>query len=129
MTGQMQLLERVREQTETKTDYATAKALGITQSTLLDIKKGRQGLGNEACFRAAELLGEDAAHVIAAVEIDKAKTEQKREFWKRQLPRSAPSLAHASVGAAEPAALSGGTRANTARHSPTRRGRPAKSTY
>jgi transcriptional regulator with XRE-family HTH domain len=92
MTPSIALAEKVRERTQTKTDYAVAKALGISQSNLAKILEGKRGFGNEACFRAAEILGRDPKDIIAEVELHRAGPD-KKTFWEKRLPRLLPAVA------------------------------------
>lgn len=92
MTPSIALAERVRQSTETKTDYAVAKALGISQSNLKQILEGKRGLGLEACFRAGELLGQDVKEIIAEIELHRASPD-KKHFWEKRLPRLLPAVA------------------------------------
>ncbi len=81
MNASQKIVERVRATTETKTDYAVAKALGMPQHALTRVVRGQSNLGIEASFRAADLLRTDPAKLIAAVEQDRAPAE-KKAFWK-----------------------------------------------
>jgi hypothetical protein len=103
------LIARVREKTETRTNYAVAKALRMSPANLDRVLKGKSGLGNEACFRAAKLLHLPVAEVIAYVEEDRAKSAELREFWRLQLPRLLPSIAIAATAlyVADPALIGG----------------------
>lgn len=91
------IIERVRARTDTGTNYAVSKALGMSQSNLARVLKGGSSLGNEACFRAAALLDMDPADVIAYVEEDRAPTPEKKEFWRTRLPRVLPTVAAAAL--------------------------------
>lgn len=91
MTPSIALAERIRATTETGTDYAVAKALGISQSNLKQVLEGKRGLGVEACFRAAEILGQDVKEIIAEIELHRAAPE-KKAFWEKRLPRILPAL-------------------------------------
>lgn len=92
MTPSIALAEKVRERTNTGTDYAVAKALGISQSNLAKILEGKRGFGNEACFRAAEILGQDPKDIIAELELHRAGPD-KKQFWEKRLPRILPAVA------------------------------------
>lgn len=93
MTPSALLAEKIRETTRTKTDYAVAKALGMSQSNLRQVLMGERGLGNEACVRAAELLRQPLETVLAEIELPRAKTPEKRAFWEKRLPRLLPAVA------------------------------------
>lgn len=92
MNPSIVLVEKIRETTAKKTNYATAKALGISQSNLSQILLGERGLGVESCVRAAEILRVPVEHVIAEIFAHSAKTPEKRAFWEKRLPRVLPTL-------------------------------------
>ncbi|HTD72161.1 MAG TPA: hypothetical protein VK652_01440 [Steroidobacteraceae bacterium] len=97
MNASQSIAEKVRLTTERKTDYAVAKALGITQSNLKQVLLGKRTLGNESCFRAAKLLRVTAGELIADVEAERSKTPEKRAFWEKQLPRYLPVVAYLGI--------------------------------
>lgn len=78
-------LEAVRARTVTKSDYAIAKALGLTPVAVGHYLHGRRVMDNYACLRVAEALGVPLQEVIAAAEYDREKNEAKRETWTRFL--------------------------------------------
>lgn len=93
MTPSAMLAEKVRETTETRTDYATARALGVSQSYLKQVLLGQRNLGPEACVRASELLRQPLTAVLAEIELSKAQTPEKKAFWEKRLPRLLPAVA------------------------------------
>lgn len=92
MTPSALLAEKVRETTATRTDYATARALGVSQSYLKQVLLGHRNFGPEACVRAAELLKQPVTAVLAEIELSKATTPEKQAFWRERLPRVLPAL-------------------------------------
>lgn len=93
MTPSALIAEKIRATTETGTNYATAKALGISQSNLKQILDGSRNLGIEACVRAAELLKQPLSEIIAEVEMSRAHSPEKKAFWEKRLPRILPAVA------------------------------------
>lgn len=93
------LLERVRVFTETKTDYAVAKALEMPQQHVIRIKNGTLTLGPRAIVRVAEITGEPLQLILAIVELEKARSPAAVRFWEKRIPRSmAPVVAQAPSG-------------------------------
>lgn len=82
MSNTLKLIERIRSTTETGTDYAIAKALGMTQSNLIEIKKGKRWPSLKSQIRIAELLKIDLKDVVALINEDKAKTDTERAHWR-----------------------------------------------
>lgn len=93
MTPSAMLAEKVRATTETKTDYATARALGVSQSYLKQVLMGNRNFGPEACVRASELLNQPLSAVLAEIELSKATSPEKKAFWEKRLPRILPAMA------------------------------------
>jgi hypothetical protein len=89
MTNIEDLLSRTRAALGKSSDYALAKALHMTQSQLIEIKKGRQGLGPKAIVRIAEITGLTTHDVLVLANEERAKTPDDKEFWGRRSPRFA----------------------------------------
>jgi len=81
LTATEGLLEQVRTKLEGATDYAIGKKLGILRQRVSDYRKGDRQADAYACLRFAEVLERDPLEVIALVEADAAKTDERRAFW------------------------------------------------
>lgn len=99
MSPSCALAERIRQTTKTGTDYAVAKALGMSQSTLKEVLDGKRNFGVEACVRASELLHEDLKAIIAEVEETRARTPEKKAFWEKRRPRLLPAVIITGIAA------------------------------
>jgi hypothetical protein len=75
------LLEAVREKLGSVTDYAIGKTLQLHQQTISRYHAGTQQADAYACAKFAEVLERDPLEVIAQVEADSAKTDERRAFW------------------------------------------------
>lgn len=62
-----------------------AKKINVLEQNLTHAKNNRRGLPEEAIWRMAELIGVDPARIVEAQQYALAKTEEKREFWKRYI--------------------------------------------
>lgn len=89
MKNQQFYIDQVRKLTETGSDYAVAKKLGITRQRMSHYKHGRHYFDDELAFRVAELLKVSPAEVIAAVHLEKSSTPEKQAFWKKALEKAA----------------------------------------
>jgi DNA-binding transcriptional regulator YdaS (Cro superfamily) len=125
--GHVNASQRYLDQVKTKlalpSDYALAKALGLQLSTVSNYRTGRRHLDARAAWLVAEALGIDLAEVIAAVEKDRARSDNDRDFWGGQLRRlgvaaavlcvahmgAIPGDAHASTASAKVASVKGYT--------------------
>jgi hypothetical protein len=100
MSNTLKLLERVREKTETRTDYAVCKALGIQLTQLKRWLANEGHPGNAAAFKIAEITGLDAKAVIALIEEDRAESKEARAYWRSVCPESVrEALAGATTAA------------------------------
>jgi plasmid maintenance system antidote protein VapI len=79
------LLDRAKAKANISSDYALAKVLGITTGNLSNIRAGRTHPSNEEAVKLATLAGLDEMDVIAEIELQTAKTEKKKEFWKHYI--------------------------------------------
>ena len=97
MSNTLKLIERIRSTTETGTDYAVAKALGITQSNLIEIKKGKRWPGPKAQVRMSELLKIELKDIVAFIGEDKATSEAERLHWRSLCSESVRSWLDAAT--------------------------------
>lgn len=83
-TATQALIERVRKTTETHTDYAVAKALGISYQRVYGYSSGANELRDASTItRAAELIGDDPSAVLAEFQAETEKSEKARFYWRR----------------------------------------------
>jgi hypothetical protein len=83
VSNTLKLIERVRSKTETGTDYAVAKALGMNQSNLRRILKGKSFPGDKARRQMVDLLPDvTLSDVVALINEDKAQSEADRAYWR-----------------------------------------------
>src|SRR6266404_9399035 len=90
------LLDRARLLCSPPTWYRLAKQTGIAQTTISRCRRRRGTLSDENAIKLGQLIGMDAATVIAYMAEDRATTPATRRFWRDQLPRLLPALAIAS---------------------------------
>src|SRR5579871_1792453 len=98
MSNTTRLLDRAVKLCSPATDYQLAKRLGIANTTIARCRKRGGTLDNMAAWKLAKMLEMEPAQVIAYIEADRAKDDNKRAFWTAQLPRALPSIAIASAG-------------------------------
>ena len=110
----LNLIEQVRARTEKHTDYAVAKALGMSQSNLARVLCGKGTLGEKAAVRVSEILQRDLLDVLAMIREETAKTEAEKQFWERRSPRISAAVAIAFVAIVAGLGLIGSHPANAA---------------
>jgi transcriptional regulator with XRE-family HTH domain len=98
MNATIRYLDAARARAGLTSDYALAKRLGMPQSTISGYRTGRRYLDARAAFQVAEVAGVDVREVIAAVELDRAKSDQDRDFWRNVMAAAASILLGGFVG-------------------------------
>jgi transcriptional regulator with XRE-family HTH domain len=81
MKTTLEYLDAVREKLNIPSDYATAKALGVTRSGVSRWRTGSGVPDTMVCVRMAEILEIEPLEIIAATEHARANDEPAREFW------------------------------------------------
>lgn len=77
------LLDRAKEATGVTTEYALAKALGLTKQQVSEYYKGRVIPSEYACLQIAKAIGRAYEEVQAIVRIEAEKDEARRETWRQ----------------------------------------------
>lgn len=76
-----------------KSDYALAKALKVHDARISDYYKGKAWPDAYACAQIALALKIDPLEVLADIESQCAKTEERREFWRGFIGRTKKAAA------------------------------------
>ncbi len=77
----IEYLDAVKVKRGISSDYALAKALGITQSTISGYRAGRSRIDDDVALSIAEILSIHPLQVIAAANAERAKTPEQRARW------------------------------------------------
>jgi len=94
----LQYLAACKARLGIESDYALAKALGVTQSTVSSYRIGRSRIDNDVALTVAEILGIDPIAVIAAASAERAKTPEQRARWTHLMEKfSVPFKSRRSV--------------------------------
>ena len=80
-----ELLDAAKKEAELPSDYALAKALGMSNAYIADWRKGKGHPSVEAATKLATLAKRDALTVIGWIEMQTAKKEKSRDYWKKFL--------------------------------------------
>ena len=64
-----------------ESDYALAKALGVTQAAVSSYRTGRSSINDDVALTVAEILGVNPMQVIAAANAERAKTPEQKARW------------------------------------------------
>lgn len=75
-----------------------ARILGIRDSYIRNVKTGRCGLPNAACYELAEYIGEEVGNVIAASNLVTEKDERRKKVFEDYLKRSGEHAMRMIIG-------------------------------
>ncbi|MGK5049349.1 DUF3693 domain-containing protein [Janthinobacterium sp. GB4P2] len=81
MKTTIQFLDAVKEKLGIESDYALAKRLGFSLSTVSNYRTGRRVLDDDAALTIALALDVHPFTVIASVNAERAKTPEQRARW------------------------------------------------
>ncbi|MBB6324358.1 helix-turn-helix domain-containing protein [Paraburkholderia sp. SIMBA_009] len=85
MRTTIEWLDAAKARLDIQSDYAAAKALGVTRSTISGYRTGRTVFDEKICIRVAEILGVDPLEVIASARVESAKDAETRGVWMHAL--------------------------------------------
>jgi transcriptional regulator with XRE-family HTH domain len=98
MNTTQKYLQRISAAYDGATDYRIAQLMNTSRQRVSHWRTGANQFDVQACFHAAHLLKIDARQVIAAVELDRAKSDQDRDFWRTIAGAAASILLGGFVG-------------------------------
>ena len=77
-------LNKAKNKENIDSDYKLAKLIGIDPSNLANLRRRNNGMDNYTAIRLAEILEINRLKIIIDIEIQKAKTEERIEYWKKK---------------------------------------------
>lgn len=101
----IEYLDAVKAARQITSDYALAKVLGITQSTISGYRAGRSRIDDDVALTIAEILGVHPLQVIAAANAERAKTPEQRARWSGVMEKFSLSFNSLLLGASPRRAL------------------------
>ena len=93
MKSTQQYLDEIKERLGVESDYALAKALGMTRASVSSYRCGRTFPDDMACAKIAEILGCEPMEVIAATNYQRSKTDDARALWESIWGKAAGAIA------------------------------------
>jgi len=93
MKSTVQYLDAVRERLDLPSDYATAKALGVTRAAVSKYRLGHSLPDDLVCAKIAEILGVETLEVIAAINYQRSKSDDARALWESIWGKAAGAIA------------------------------------
>jgi plasmid maintenance system antidote protein VapI len=99
MSGSVEVkyLEWVKLELEVDSDYALARALGVTPQHISQIRKGRAGIGVLLATKIAEAVGVEPMAVIGATQLSQGKDADESSIWKKYIQHGAHAVALAGA--------------------------------
>jgi transcriptional regulator with XRE-family HTH domain len=94
----IEYLQAVKTRLEITSDYALAKALGITQSTISGYRAGRSRIDDDVALTIADILRIHPLQVIAAANAERAKTPEQRARWSGVMEKFSASFKNHLLG-------------------------------
>jgi len=77
-------LDKAKQKLKVESDYKLAKIIGIGNAAIANIRRRKSGMDNYVASRLEDILELERMTVIIDIEIQKAKTEEKRKYWKKK---------------------------------------------
>ena len=99
MKTTIEFLDAVKEKIGITSDYALAKQLGFPLSTMSNYRTGRRIIDDDAALEVATALGVNPLAVIAAANIERAKTPEQRARWSGVMEKFSASFNSLLLGA------------------------------
>lgn len=82
MSTTLQYLDQAKERLHLPSDYALSKKLGVTTSAISNYRSGRSRIDDDVALKVAQILGLNPLEVIAAANVERAKTDEMRDMWR-----------------------------------------------
>ncbi len=83
----LEYLAAVKKKLAIESDYALAKALGISHSAICGYRAGTSRINDDVALKIAEILAVHPLQVIADANAERAKTPEMRAAWSNLMSR------------------------------------------
>lgn len=77
-------LDKAKQKLKIESDYKLAKIIGIGSAAISNIRKRNSGIDNYVASRLEDILEMERMTVIIDMEIQKAKSEDKKKYWEKK---------------------------------------------
>lgn len=99
MKTTVQYLDAVRKRLNLPSDYAAAKALGVTRAAVSAYRNGNSVFNELVAIRAAEILDIDPLEVISACKAESAPDARVRKVWENAWGKATGAATTAAIAA------------------------------
>ncbi|MBR8137220.1 helix-turn-helix domain-containing protein [Burkholderia cenocepacia] len=81
MNATCNYLDLAKQKLGVQSDYALAKALGLRTTAISNYRSGRNHFDDATAIKLAHAIGLQPAELLAAMQVERAKTEETRAAW------------------------------------------------
>ncbi|CAJ2847036.1 DUF3693 domain-containing protein [Burkholderia pseudomallei] len=99
MKTTVEYLDAIKVRLDLPSDYAVAKALGLTRAAVSKQRLGHSVFDDTTALRVAEILGVDPMEVISAANAERARDEETRRLWERAWGKVTGATAAVAIAA------------------------------
>jgi hypothetical protein len=93
----IEYLDAIKSRLDLPSDYAAAKALGVTRAAVSNYRNGKSSFDDCVAIKAAELLNIEPMEVIAACHAESARDAGMYRFWENVWGKAIGATAAAAV--------------------------------
>jgi transcriptional regulator with XRE-family HTH domain len=97
MKTTVEYLDAVKIRLDLPSDYAAAKALGVTRAAVSKYRLGNAFFDDTTALRVAEILDIQPFEVIAAANAERARDSETRSLWERAWGKAVGATAAATL--------------------------------
>ena len=98
MKNTIDFMNAIKAKTGAPSDYALAKILDTSRQVICGYMAGKHVMSNENALKAALILEIDQFYVLAAVEVERAKTDAEKRAWTNLFERLGGVAATVLIG-------------------------------
>lgn len=77
-------LDKAKQKLKVESDYKLAKIIGIGNGAIANIRRRNNGMDNYVASRLEDILELERMTVIIDMELQKAKSEDKKQYWQKK---------------------------------------------
>jgi plasmid maintenance system antidote protein VapI len=88
----LEYLDEAKSKLGLPSDYALSKALGLTTSAISNYRAGRSRIDDDVALKLANLTGRNPFEVIAAANLERAKSPEMKALWASLMTKIAKSF-------------------------------------
>lgn len=77
-------LDKAKQKLKIESDYKLSKIIGVGSAAISNIRKRKNGMDNYVASRLEDILELERMTVIIDMELQKAKTEEKKRYWQKK---------------------------------------------